>query len=128
MQRLEIVAVIASALLLVYIVDSVRRRRLREEYSVLWLLTAGVLLLLSMVRPALGLISGLLGILTPVNALFAVGFGFTVVILLHFSAVISRISRENRDLAQRHALLTHELYEARHHRVADVANSPTTAP
>ncbi len=113
MNRVDVVAIIVTALLLVYIVDSVRRRRLREEYSVLWLLTAGVLLALSLIRPALGFLGDLLGILTPSNALFAVGFGFTVVILLHFSTVISRMSRENRDLAQRYALLVHELHETR---------------
>jgi len=107
--RLDLVALIASAVLLAYIIEAVRRRRLREEYSVLWILTACVLFVLSLLRPALGLVSALLGIATPVNALFAVGFGFTTIILLHFSTVISRLSRENRDLAQRYALLVHEL-------------------
>jgi len=106
--RLDFVALIASALLLAYIIEAVRRRRLREEYSVLWILTACVLFVLSLLRPALGLVSALLGIATPVNALFAVGFGFTTIILLHFSTVISRLSHENRDLAQRYALLVHE--------------------
>lgn len=109
MHRLDLVALIASALLLAYIIEAVRRRRLREEYSVLWILTACVLFVLSLLRPALGLVSALLGIATPVNALFAVGFGFTTIILLHFSTVISRLSHENRDLAQRYALLVHEI-------------------
>lgn len=113
MHRLDFVAIIASALLLAYIIESVRRRRLREEYSVLWILTACVLFVLSLLRPALGLVSALLGIATPVNALFAVGFGFTTIILLHFSTVISRLSHENRDLAQRYALLVHELQRER---------------
>jgi len=107
--RLDFVALIASALLLAYIIEAVRRRRLREEYSVLWILTACVLFVLSLLRPALGLVSALLGIATPVNALFAVGFGFTTIILLHFSTVISRLSRENRELAQRYALLVHKI-------------------
>ena len=106
--RQNIVALIASGVLLVYIVEAVRRRRLREEYSVLWILTAVVLFVLSLLPPALGLVSAVLGIATPVNALFAVGLGFTTIILLHFSSVISRLSRENRDLAQRYALLVHE--------------------
>lgn len=109
MHRLDLVAAIASALLLIYIVDAVRRRRLREEYSVLWILTAVVLCVLSLARPVLDIVSHLFGIAAPVNALFAVGFGFTIVILLHFSTVISRLSRENRDLAQRYALLEYEM-------------------
>ena len=109
MGRIDLVAVVASALLLGYIVESVRRRRLREEYSILWLATAAILLLLSLVRPALDIIARALGIAAPVNALFVVGFAFTTMILLHFSTVISRLSRENRELAQRYALLVYRL-------------------
>jgi hypothetical protein len=109
MGRIDLVVVLASTLLLGYIVESVRRRRLREEYSILWLATATALLLLSLVRPALDIIARALGIATPVNALFVVGFAFTTIILLHFSTVISRLSRENRELAQRYALLVYRL-------------------
>ncbi len=111
MNRQDIVAILVSALLLVYIIEAVRRRRLREEYSILWIITATVIFILALVRPALTLIAQLTGIVTPINALFAIGFGFTVIILLHFSTVISRLSRENRDLAQRYALLVHEVHE-----------------
>jgi hypothetical protein len=109
MGRIDLVAIIVSALLLGYIVESVRRRRLREEYSILWLATATVLLLLALIRPALDLLARALGIISPVNALFLVGFTFTTIILLHFSTVVSRLSRENRELAQRYALLVHRL-------------------
>lgn len=111
MGRVDLVAVLASAILLGYIVESVRRRRLREEYSILWLATAIVILLLSLVRPALNILARTLGIYSPVNALFVVGFAFTTIILLHFSTVISRLSRENRELAQRYALLVYRLQE-----------------
>jgi hypothetical protein len=111
MGRIDLVAIIVSALLLGYIVESVRRRRLREEYSILWLATATVLLLLALIRPALDILARALGIISPVNALFLVGFAFTTIILLHFSTVVSRLARENRDLAQRYALLVHQLEE-----------------
>jgi hypothetical protein len=111
MGRIDLVAIIVSALLLGYIVESVRRRRLREEYSILWLATATILLLLAVIRPALDILARALGIISPVNALFLVGFAFTTIILLHFSTVVSRLSRENRELAQRYALLVHQLEE-----------------
>ncbi len=109
MSRVDLVAVVASALLLGYIIESVRRRRLREEYSILWLATATIILLLALIRPALDILARALGIYSPVNALFVVGFAFTTIILLHFSAIISRLSRENRELVQRYALLIHRL-------------------
>jgi hypothetical protein len=111
MGRIDLVAIVVSALLLGYIVESVRRRRLREEYSILWLATATVLLLLALIRPALDILARALGIISPVNALFLVGFAFTTIILLHFSTVVSRLARENRELAQRYALLVHQLEE-----------------
>jgi hypothetical protein len=109
MGRIDIVAIIISLALLIYVIEAVRRRKLREEYSILWLVTASVILLLALVRPALNFLATAMGILTPVNALFVIGFAFTTLILLHFSAVISRLARENRDLAQRYALLVHRI-------------------
>jgi hypothetical protein len=126
MGRIDLVAVVASALLLGYIVESVRRRRLREEYSILWLATAAILLLLSLVRPALDIIARALGIAAPVNALFVVGFAFTTIILLHFSTVISRLSRENRELAQRYALLVYRLQQDRD--ASEAARSEQAVP
>jgi hypothetical protein len=113
MGRIGVVAVICSAVLLGYIIEAVRRRKLREEYSILWIVTASVILLLALIQPALNLLARTLGIATPVNALFLVGFVFTTLILLHFSTVISRLARENRDLAQRYALLVHRLEQER---------------
>lgn len=111
MNRVDVVALVASAVLLGYIIESVRRRRLQEEYSILWMLTAVVLLLLAAARPALNVIAWALGIYYPPSALFVVGFAFTILILLHFSMVISRLTRENRELAKRFALLVSQLEE-----------------
>lgn len=111
--RIDIVAIVVSVALLAYVIEAVRRRKLREEYSILWLVTASVVLLLALVRPALIFIATAIGILTPVNALFVIGFAFTTLILLHFSTVISRLARENRDLAQHYALLVHRLERKR---------------
>jgi hypothetical protein len=111
MGRIDIVAILCSVALLVYVIEAVRRRKLREEYSILWIVTTSIILLLSIVRPLLTFVAAALGIVAPVNALFLVGFAFTTLILLHFSTVISRLARENRDLAQRYALLIHRLEE-----------------
>lgn len=126
MGRVDAVAIVVSAVLLGYIIESVRRRRLREEYSILWLVTAAVLLLLSLVRPALDVIARALGIISPVNALFVIGFAFTTIILLHFTTVISRLSRENRDLAQRYALLVYRLQQEDARRASDTNDADET--
>ena len=103
--RVSIVAALVSLALLFVVLELIRRRSLRERYALLWLLTAAVMLLLSVWRSGLDTLAGLAGIAYAPSALFAVGAVFVVVVLLHYSTVISRLSDENAILAQRLALL-----------------------
>ncbi len=105
MDRVQWVSILGSAVLLGGILELVRSRRLREEYSLLWIFTACVLLLLSVWRGLLDRLALLLGIHAPPNALFLVGLGFLLLILLHFSLVISRLSERTKRQAQEIALL-----------------------
>jgi hypothetical protein len=107
--RVEIVAILGSLSLLGLVIELIRRRKLSEGYSLLWLLTAAALLVLSLWRGLLDLLAGLVGIFYPPMALFVVAFGFTLLILLQFSAVMSRLTDENRRLAQDVALLNAKL-------------------
>jgi hypothetical protein len=109
--RVSIFAVIACVLLLLVIVELIRSRRLRERYSLLWLLTAVVLLVLSAWRTALGSLASAVGIYYPPTALFVLGSLFILGLLLHYSTVISRLSDQNTILAQRLALLEAKLDE-----------------
>jgi hypothetical protein len=104
-ERVEIVAILGSLGLLLLVVELVRRKKLAEGYSLLWLLTAIVLLGLSLWRSSLDALARLVGIFYPPSALFVVAFGFVLIILLNFSALVSRLSYENKELAQRVAIL-----------------------
>jgi hypothetical protein len=105
MRKVEIVMILGSVGLLFVVLELVRRRRLKEEYSLLWLLTAVVLLALSLWRSSLDLIAKLMGIFYPPTALFVIGFGFVLLLLLYFSTIISQLSGENNSLTQRIAIL-----------------------
>jgi len=104
-QRIQVVAVIGSALLLFVILELVRRRRLLERYALLWLFSAIVLLGLAVWDELLSKVANAIGVATPVNALFFVAFGFVLVLLLHFSLAVSRMADQTKVLAQRLALL-----------------------
>jgi hypothetical protein len=106
--RVQIFAIVGSALLFFFVLELVRRRRLGEPYAILWLVASAVLLVLSVWDDLLSSLADLVGIQTPANALFVVGFGFVLVLLLSFSSVISRLSRENKLLAQEVARLSEE--------------------
>ena len=104
------IAVIAIAVLVAAIVvELVRRRRMMERYALLWLGAAATLLVLAIWKGLLTTLSADVGIKAPANALFAVGFAFVVVLLLSVSLAISRLSDQNKQLAQRVALLDDRL-------------------
>ena len=108
--KVSIAAAIASLLLLVVVFELIRSRRLRERYALLWLLTGLVLLALSVWRGGLNTIAGWFGVTGyPPAVLFAVGSLFVILVLLHYSTVISRLSDQNTILAQRLALLEERL-------------------
>ena len=105
MDRVEIIALLGSLSLLALVLELVRRRKLSEAYSLLWLMTAVILVILSLWRGLLDVLANLLGIFYPPTALFIVGFGFVLLILLQFSVLASRLSEENRRVIQRLAIL-----------------------
>jgi len=107
--RIQILAVLASGALLLVVLELVRRRRLQERYALLWLLSAVLLLVLSCWRDALAKVASLVGIAYPPNALFFLAFAAILVVLLHFSMVISRLSDQSKVLAQRVAMLDERL-------------------
>lgn len=109
--RLQIVAITGAVALLLFVLELVRRRALMERYALLWLLCSIVILGLAIWDEALGMIARQLGILSAPNALFFVAVGFILLLLLHFSAAMSRLTDQAKVLAQRHAMLEERLRE-----------------
>ena len=107
----SIAAAIASLGLLIAVLELVRRRRLREKYALLWILTAIVLLVLSVWRGAVTSIATALGVSYGPTVLFAVGALFVLVVLLHYSTVISALTDRSVVLAQKVASLEQRIDE-----------------
>lgn len=108
--RVSLIASFASVVLLLVVLELIRGRRLKERYALLWLATGIVLLVLSAWRGALETLAGWLGVSTyPPAILFAIATLFVIVVLLHYSTVLSEISDQNTRLAQRLALLEERL-------------------
>ena len=88
-------------------------RRLKERYALLWLATGGVLFLLSAWRGGLNTVAAWLGVTGyPPAVLFAVATLFILLVLLHYSTVVSKLVDENVELAQRIALLEERVQRA----------------
>jgi hypothetical protein len=110
--RVSVIAALAAAVLLVIVLELIRSRRLQERYAVLWLLTGGVMLVFAIWGDALNELADLVGIAYPPSALFLLGAAFILLVLLHYSTVISRLSEQNTALTQRLALLELRLEES----------------
>jgi hypothetical protein len=108
-------SILVTLALLLLVFELVRRKRLSERYAILWLLAAITLFVLAAWRGLLTSLSGDVGISYPPSALFAVAIGLIAMILLNFSLVVSRLSDQNKVLAQRLSLLQHRLEQLDEH-------------
>lgn len=100
----KLLAAAMAAGLLIFIIETVRRRKLREEYAWLWVLIGTIILVLALWPALLRLITSLLGIALPVNTVFFFGLMFMVFINLHFSVKISLLTNQVKRLSQELAL------------------------
>lgn len=116
--RLNLFAIIGSIILLLVILELIRRKYLQERYSLIWIVTGTLFLLLSIRVDILYRISNFLGFSIPSNALFFFGGLFLILIVLGLSVITSRLSVKNKILAQEVVLLKK--------RVADLENSHST--
>ncbi|MDH7578837.1 MAG: DUF2304 domain-containing protein [Bacillota bacterium] len=104
-------AVIIGLLFLLVVLRLVRNGNLQERYALLWLFAALVIIVLALGPSLLDRLAGILKIYYPPSLLFFVAIMFCFVLLLHFSVVLSQLSRRVVRLTQEVALLRYELRE-----------------
>ncbi|MEJ2472071.1 MAG: DUF2304 domain-containing protein [Desulfuromonadales bacterium] len=102
-------ALIVSALVFIVVVDLVRRRRLREEYSVLWLATSVIMFILVLRYEWLVNLTALIGAGLPTTTLFLFSIIFLMLVSVQFCIKISRLTEQVKDLCQENALMRLEL-------------------
>ena len=112
MDTVKIIAIIVSGLIFIAVLELIRRNHLKERYSLIWLTASVVLIVFSSWRGLLHYIAHKLGIYYPPSFLFLLAIGFLVVLLLHFSTVISSLSDHNKRLAQEIGVLKSRLDRA----------------
>jgi hypothetical protein len=105
----RILLIVVTGGLLLVVLELVRRKHLLERYALLWLFSAVVLMVLAAWHGLLTTISETLGIRYPPSLLFLLAIGFELLLLLNFSLTNSRLTDQNKVLAQRLALLQQRL-------------------
>ena len=109
LSRTQIITAIGAVLLVLYVLDLVRRRKLSEEYSLLWVISTVVVAALGFSTPLLTWLTRTLGMMGASSTVFAFGLAFTMAMLLHVSIKLSRLGQENHALTRELALMRHEL-------------------
>jgi len=111
--RIRVMALILSVVLLLVIIDLVRKRKLREEYSWLWIMTGAAIFVVATWQSLLVRVTELIGAKIVVSTLFFGALMFLTVISIHFSTKVSQLHEQVKELAQRTALITEELERSR---------------
>lgn len=103
--RIELLAIAMGLVIGALILELIRKKKLLERYALLWLASTVVLLVISFWRDLLEKIAYLMGVYYAPSALFIIAFFCGMLLMLHFSTVISRLTRQNTVLSQEVALL-----------------------
>jgi len=107
--RQQLFAIVVSLLVFFFTIEMVRTRKLREEYSVLWLTTSFVMFVLVLKYEWLVNITRVIGAVLPTTTLFLGSIIFLVLMAVQFSIKISRLTDQVKDLVQENALLRQDL-------------------
>jgi len=107
----KIFALLVCCFVFVVTVNLVRKRKLREEYSVLWLVTSLLMFVLVLRYEWLVALTGFIGAGLPTTTLFICSTIFLILIAVQFSIKISHLTGQVKDLAQENALIRQESAE-----------------
>jgi hypothetical protein len=105
MDLVQAAAITVSAAIFLIVIELIRRNHLKERYSLIWLAASIVLIVFSVWRGLLHFIALSFGIYYPPSFLFLLAIGFLILLLLHFSTIISSLSEKNNRLAQEIGML-----------------------
>lgn len=111
--RLQLFIALASIVLFLSVLELIRQRQLRQQYALLWLLSAAVVFLLAIFKGSVHTLANLFQVEYPPSLIFVVGLGFVIAIQLEQAVTISRLSRQNRELAQKLAIHEWQLRQSR---------------
>lgn len=120
--RIQFFSVTSSVFLFAFVLRLVKRKKLREEYSLLWLGFGLVFISLAIYRPLLELVAKALGIIYAPAALLLILVTSIFFILIQFSVVISKLAEGNKNLIQEVGLLKAELIKL-HKNIQDKENN-----
>ena len=112
MRPISVLVIAIAVMIAVTVVFYVRRWRLKEQYSILWLALAVVMVVTAATPDLVEWFAGRLDVQYAPSVLFFLALSFIAVMLFHYSLEISRLSDQNRELAQEVGLLRASIEES----------------
>jgi len=109
----QIFSLLVSISVFIFTIDLVRKKRLREEYSLLWLATSLTMIVLIIKYDWLVGLTRMIGAVLPTTTLFLGSILFLIILAVQFSIKISRLTDQVKDLVQENALLRYEFEQTR---------------
>ena len=105
MRPIIVVVVVAALAIAATVIVYLRRQRIREEYSLLWILLGIGLVVFAVFNDLVDQVAEALDVVYAPSLVFFLGFCFTLLLLFHYALEISRLSEQNKVLAQELGLL-----------------------
>jgi hypothetical protein len=102
---IQMIAITVSLAIFIIVIELIRRSHLKERYSLIWLAATIFLIVFSVWRNLLDFLALRIGIFYPPSFLFLLAIVFLVLLLLHFSIIVSDLSENNKRLAQELGIL-----------------------
>ena len=106
---IQIISILGALLFMLTIFRLIIRGKLREEYSIIWIVCTFILILFSVWRRGLEQVSALLGVFYPPSLIFLGALSAMLVFLVHLSVVISRLQNQIKDMTHELAYLRQDI-------------------
>ena len=109
--RTQIFVIVVTIVAMIALVNMIRKNKLELRYALLWMLMSVGVFVFACFPGLTKALANLLGIGTPINMLFFIGFCFALAIIFSLSVALSHLSNRAKKLTQEIALLRKELHE-----------------
>jgi len=104
-RRLQIAMLVAIGIYFLVVFQLLKRKNLNLKYTLLWLFSGVIMLMLAVFPQILNWLAALAGVYTPTNALFAFMFFCVIIILMSLTAIVSKLNEKCKKLVQSLALM-----------------------
>ncbi len=103
--KARFIIAVLSFLLFSFVLNLIRKRKMRIEYSILWLAISFMILVMSIWQNLGDGLARWVGVDYPPALFFFIAIFFLILILLHFSTELTRLKDQNKTLVQELSLL-----------------------